>query len=312
MLDVDQFQLPGFKVQVVPAYDAVAKVILFDGGIFRTWLKWSLISNEVEQFIADNREVIKNLVYNRVTFEEKVYNRVQDLKQFIDSNYPNYTPSEKLDELLRIFGKEASFDGETHEFKISKIRAGEVWRACYFRNYEEFKFYLENLRVRSLVDYDESKDGLHHFRITLDGLNRLAEVERRNDSRYCFVAMSFDTEDRAVIYENGILPALQETNFLPIIVSDSFVDSDRTINDEIIAGIKRAKFTIADFTKHKKGVYFEAGYALGRGQTVIYTCKEDHIKDAHFDTRNFQHIVWKDAEELKHKLIARIMATIIN
>jgi hypothetical protein len=53
-------------------------------------------------------------------------------------------------------------------------------------------------------------------------------------------------------------------------------------------------------------VYFEAGYALGRGLKVIYTCREDQIDEAHFDTRNYPHILWKDADELKKKLIDKI------
>ena len=61
-----------------------------------------------------------------------------------------------------------------------------------------------------------------------------------------------------------------------------------------------------DFTKNKHGVYFEAGYALGRGQKVIYTCREDSIEDAHFDIRNYQHLVWKDGEDLKMKLMDKI------
>lgn len=55
-------------------------------------------------------------------------------------------------------------------------------------------------------------------------------------------------------------------------------------------------------------MYFEAGYALGRGQKVIYICKEDDIINAHFDTRNYQHILWTDKVDLRQKLIDRIDA----
>jgi len=98
----------------------------------------------------------------------------------------------------------------------------------------------------------------------------------------------------------------RESDFEPYIVFNQHPESDVTINDEILAGIKKAKFTIADFTYHKAGVYFEAGYALGRGQKVIYTCREDNIGTAHFDTRNYQHLVWKDGADLKKKLMDKI------
>jgi len=119
------------------------------------------------------------------------------------------------------------------------------------------------------------------------------------------VAMSFDSDLRA-IYDQAIVPALVASGFESLRIDDNTVTSETTINDAMLAAIKKSRFTIADFTRHKKGVYFEAGYALGRGQKVIYTCHEDEINDAHFDTRNYPHIVWKDAEDLKKKLIDRI------
>jgi hypothetical protein len=311
MLNVKEFELAGFKVKQMPASNGIENVILFDGGLFRTAFRWGMMNYQLDLYIRENVEKIKTLVYNKIPFEDKAYASVADLREYINKNYKNYTPLEKLDDLLLQISKVSKYDGDVIEFSFMVLEVGEFWRLSYFKNYHEFKFYLENLREKKLVVYDESKDGLHQFRITLDGLSRLADMEKRFDSRYCFVAMSFDADDRKIVFEQGIEPALRETNFLPLVVGDSFIDADKTINDEIIAGIKRSRFTIADFTKHRAGVYFEAGYALGRGQNVIYTCREDHIEDAHFDTRNFQHIVWKDAPDLKAKLVARIRATII-
>ncbi len=91
-----------------------------------------------------------------------------------------------------------------------------------------------------------------------------------------------------------------------IVRKENKIPSDVTINDAILAAIKRSKFTIADFTGHKRGVYFEAGYALGRQQKVIYTCREDDINNAHFDTRNYAHILWKEPSDLREQLINKI------
>ena len=121
--------------------------------------------------------------------------------------------------------------------------------------------------------------------------------------------MSFDST-LAEIYNKAIQPAILETGFVPFILHSEHIETGSTINDAMIAAIKKAKFTIADFTQHKSGVYFEAGFALGRGQKVIFTCKEGDIDHAHFDTRNYQHILWKDAADLKRKLIDKIHAYI--
>ena len=86
------------------------------------------------------------------------------------------------------------------------------------------------------------------------------------------------------------------------------------IDDEIIAEIRRSRFLVADFTCHpgspRGGVYFEAGFALALGKPVIWTCRNDLIEHVHFDTRQFNHIVWASAEDLAERLRNRIGAVI--
>jgi nucleoside 2-deoxyribosyltransferase len=84
------------------------------------------------------------------------------------------------------------------------------------------------------------------------------------------------------------------------------------ICDHIVAEIGRSRFMIADVTRHRRAVYFEAGYAKGLGLEVIWTCREDHMKRAEriFDTRQYNHIVWMTPEDLRGKLKDRILATI--
>jgi nucleoside 2-deoxyribosyltransferase len=84
------------------------------------------------------------------------------------------------------------------------------------------------------------------------------------------------------------------------------------IDDEIIAGIRRSKFLVADFTGHRGGVYFEAGFAKGLGLEVIWLCREDDLRKLHFDTRQYSHIPWQQSKlpELTKALKDRIEATI--
>ena len=244
-------------------------------------------------------------------FEDKFYRTEEELLDFINRNYPRYTPEEKLNNVLQYISKLTQYDGQAISIYFnSSIVKPEVWRKYYFQNAEEFRFYLENLRSQGLISYDVSSGDLLDLKIQLPGLTTLLKINERNNSRYCFVAMSFDDTLKHV-YSEAILPALNETGFLPFILSDRYVKSEKTINDEIIAGLKAARFTIAEFTQHRQGVYFEAGFALGRGQDVIYVCSKSDIVEAHFDTRNFQHIVWSTTEDLKQQLINRIKATII-
>ena len=84
-----------------------------------------------------------------------------------------------------------------------------------------------------------------------------------------------------------------------------------TINDAMIAEIRKCKFMIADFTDNKHGVYFEAGFGLGLGKQVIYTCLEEHFKNTHFDTKHFPHIIYKNCQSLEESLINRIEAWVL-
>lgn len=71
---------------------------------------------------------------------------------------------------------------------------------------------------------------------------------------------------------------------------------------------------MADFTskpeKARGGVYFEAGFAKGLKLLVIFACRKDRFKDVHFDTRQFNHIVWEYPEGLRKKLANRISRTV--
>jgi len=69
---------------------------------------------------------------------------------------------------------------------------------------------------------------------------------------------------------------------------------------------------VADVTGHRQAVYFEAGFAMALGLTVIFTCHQDDLDDCSFDTRQYPHILWESHEELREKLKYRIQATIVD
>ena len=58
------------------------------------------------------------------------------------------------------------------------------------------------------------------------------------------------------------------------------------------------------------GVYYEAGFAHGLDIPVIFCCRKDVLEKVHFDTRQYNHIVWEKPEELREKLANRIAAVI--
>ncbi len=67
---------------------------------------------------------------------------------------------------------------------------------------------------------------------------------------------------------------------------------------------------MADFTEHKAGVYYEAGFAQGLSLPVVWSCRRNHIAELHFDVRQYDCIDWDSPEELARRLRYRIEATI--
>jgi len=57
-------------------------------------------------------------------------------------------------------------------------------------------------------------------------------------------------------------------------------------------------------------VYFEAGFALDLGLTVIPTCQADEIDRLHFDIRHLNTLAWTKPKDLAVKLSQRIRAVI--
>lgn len=151
--------------------------------------------------------------------------------------------------------------------------------------------------------------GYGGFMITAKGWQRISELKQPGrDSKQAFVAMSFAPE-HAPFFDGGIKPAIETDPNMKAYRIDR-ADHNNRIDDQIIAEIRRSRYLVSDFTAHRQGVYFEAGFALGLGLPVIWCVHRDNLKDAHFDTRQYNHITYATVEELRDRLLNRIRATI--
>lgn len=148
------------------------------------------------------------------------------------------------------------------------------------------------------------------FRFTEKGINSYINVNEKGAySKKCFIAMSFSSEHDN-IYKEGILPSLNQFKFEALRVDQDktlqYRNNESTINDFILASINQSRFCIADYSGNKAGVYFETGYALGKGKPVIYTCSESDFEYMHFDVDRFPVIRYKTEIELRDKLVNRM------
>ena len=154
-------------------------------------------------------------------------------------------------------------------------------------------------------------DSLSDCDVTVAGHRHIADQAANVDSSQAFVAMWFH-DSTARPYEDGIEAGIRDAGFNPLRIDRK--DHINKIEDEIIAEIRRSRFLVADFTQGDEGarggVYYEAGFAHGLDLPVIFTCHEKSLKNLHFDTAHYSHIVWANPAELREKLKNRILAVI--
>ena len=180
--------------------------------------------------------------------------------------------------------------------------------------WDEVEYLVEYLMqqhwiIRAPMTFAEHQD----LQITVEGYDQLFEAPLKLDSTQCFVAMWFDEETNEA-YEKAIAPAIKASGYISLRIDKK--EHINKIDDEIVAEIRRSLFLIADFTHGEKGirggVYYEAGFAHGLNLPVICSCRDDKMKDLHFDTRQINHIEWKSnaLDEFRQNLENRILAII--
>jgi hypothetical protein len=149
---------------------------------------------------------------------------------------------------------------------------------------EILAFLRETKRTAPLVAENAEK-------ILPAGWEYIEKLKRVNvDSQQGFVAMWFNEEMQSV-YDNAIAIGIEDAGYRPHLVN--LREHNDKIDDEIIAQIRKSRFVLADFTGHRGGVYFEAGFAKGLHLEVIWTCRKDQLNDLHFDIRQYNCIDWE-------------------
>lgn len=240
------------------------------------------------------------------------------------SSYNPLSPLQKSVHLLRLLNKWNDTLDKASLFwtggSDQRVEIDLACAACEFNYRGELESYLEYLERKGWVETKiDSGDGSGFVWLTVEGAEEASRVRDEPLNDKAFIAMWFSSEV-ADAYDLGIEPAVRAAGYDPVRIDRK--EHNNKIDDEIIAEIRSSRFLIADFTcgiidvqgeKNsipRGGVYYEAGFAAGLGIPVIWSVREDQIGDVHFDTRQYNHITWADAGDLKTKLENRIKATI--
>jgi nucleoside 2-deoxyribosyltransferase len=282
------------------------------------------LTNHALQYLSGNPKEVLKIV--SAIIEARLRGEKRGVAIYRDdppsSLVPRYHWSVSIDELLRAYPRNASEMLDRALLNMSQLvekpgdeiqLRGTQLSLLYADDRQQANWMLRQLAQLGFVSRNEdtTTDRLASFTIESGGWQHIADLGKKppQDRSEVFVAMSFLPEMKP-IFEDGIRPAIEADGKMRAVRIDGLHHNNK-ICDEIIAAIRRSRYVVADFTGHRGGVYYEAGFAHGLGLPVIWTVK-DTTDGLHFDTRQYNHIVYTNAEELQKMLRDRIAATIPN
>ncbi len=227
---------------------------------------------------------------------------------------PDMSVHARADQLLKYIQSKSAYIGA--QFRFTKNDESPVSQELFAytesTNQHELFYLINYLVAQNWLNELSETFGYLDVEITVDGYSRIAEIEGEvTIASRAFVAMWLH-ESMNQAWEAGIKPGIEDSGYEAVRIDRQ--EHINKIDDQIIAEINRSRFIVADFTQGtdgaRGGVYYEAGYAHGLGIPVIFTCRRDVLDSVHFDTRQYNHIVWEKPEELRKNLTDRIDAVI--
>lgn len=225
----------------------------------------------------------------------------------IPKSLPNHGVAAKQLLLMRALEERSDFAGK----KVHIVQNFD-FPLAWCSSIDELNYIVRALNGRDLISLDKVGDPKETFSLDItitprgwDYLDTSAKVSPIKDQ--AFVAMAF-AEILRPAWELGIRSALRRAGYSPYRV-DADEHLDR-IDAKLIAEIRNSRFLVADVTLQRPGVYFEAGFAIGLGIPVVWAVRKDDLPNVHFDTRQYNHIVWETEEQLAEQLYYRVIAAI--
>ena len=251
--------------------------------------------NEDQDLVLPEERTLHFLPYTKLKniYPKTVRERIDMFLEEIAKIYPNFGESisfgKNEDHLNSKFNK--------YVFFSEKDNAACSWN---------FLQMLQDYGLLKKYTGERSTDGSTYY-LTIDAWKRIEVIDENNQEKKIFIAMAFDEEDFLHKYECDVKKAVRNCGYEPIIIKEK--EHNNYIMEEIEYDIRHSAGLIADLTKGKGGVYFEAGIAKGMGKQVILTCydTEKERNAIHFDTKQINTIFWKNEnEEMRKSFIERI------
>jgi hypothetical protein len=254
-----------------------------------------LVTPEADAHIAALREaermVLAGMLRRRAEGERcKVLQLTPQLTNALISRAPVLlTAASVMEELLIWIGKMAA---DTRSFVAPAAVPSDVYIDLLAPSADSVRGALKELRDRGFLRITGDNTPEPKVEVSWSGWDLIERLKSsRPGSWRAFVAMSFDPSLKD-LFKDAIMPALTARGYTAIRVDS--IEHNGKIDDQIIAELRRCSLVVADVTPHRQGVYFGAGYGMGPGVPVVWSCREDEMQGAHFDTRQYAHVITED------------------
>ncbi len=254
------------------------------------------------ELVENNKVVIAGYLYEINNAERTKNNDARyllnkaEIDKIIASPLIPRTISEKILKLLEQVNKRTTYLGEGVIIPLKSV---------YISSNDEFKNILATLYDQGLIVNPALRDSFNSaptwpVALTWQGIKYVEEHKPVMKNNQCFVAMWFDAEtDR--LWAEAIRPGCLMAGYNPVRIDKH--QHNNNIVDEILSGIRKSRFLIADFTGQNRGVYYEAGFAKGLGKEVIQLCRKDYFSGEvsdqrmHFDNAQVNTLIWEEGKE---------------
>jgi hypothetical protein len=149
---------------------------------------------------------------------------------------------------------------------------------------------------------DEGRQGFDFRKSFEAAFKKLTSYISKN--RQVFIVMKMNDKRLEQIYKRVMQPVIREFKYSKKRIDDH--EDSGKISPRILKEITRSDIVLADLTGERPNCYYEAGFAEALGKRVILTARQG--TNVHFDLRDNNFILWKDADDFEAKLRKRFEA----
>jgi hypothetical protein len=243
------------------------------------------------------------------------------------------TPAEQANNLIAYLGQCLSSPGDSFSVPAQQINDSQenIYGLLGIKTgageWKDLQFVVRSLGEENFLEVHYSSEMLDGRKLassaslSLRGWQKYEDLQRSiKDSRKAFVAMEFPNREKTADYffqdtllDQYLVPAAKKAGY----------DLGNALRSDPAAGniharleveIRAARFVVAELAHHNNGAYWEAGFARGLGEPVIYMYNKITGKSntPHFDVGSDHYIAWvqNEPEKAAEALKAVIRATL--